>query len=221
MSLSQDVTVDLFVGFLLFVLWAVGAGLFTFIGPFNVTSNGYFGCWGALIATTLHMKKVFDTINHTEPPALKKAMSAVHHAAESVKAQLGGVLVCYAVVLAAALQPYCASIGAFSACGMLWESILAIIVSCVLLVFCVILLFGVHKMPENAVKALAFTMFALGFLEAFICTFRAPFVVTGNGFFGSWLGLACCLAVSVPMLPEWLKHLIHPEHGETAKVMPM
>ena len=77
----------------------------------------------------------------------------------------------------------------------------------------------------QAVKAMAFTMLALAFAEAFICTFRAPFTVTGNGFFGSWLGLVCAVAVSVPLLPDQLRQLIHPDHADgdatpAAKVVP-
>ena len=83
----------------------------------------------------------------------------------------------------------------------------------------------IQKLPDNAVKGLAFTMLGLGGLMAFVCTFRQPFNTTGNGYFGAWLGLVAAMAVSVPLLPDSLKNLIHPDHVDettatTAKVMP-
>jgi hypothetical protein len=39
---GTPVSLELFLAFVLFATWAVGAGIFTFVGPFTTTSNGYF-----------------------------------------------------------------------------------------------------------------------------------------------------------------------------------
>jgi len=232
-KVNKGVSVDLLLATILFCVWGVGAGIFTFQRPFVTTSNGYFACWGALISSGKHMQVCWVAVKSESPsPApLKRQLSMVKVAAKNVKAQIGALLVCYAVVLAASLQyveqtvTVSGSAGGYSYSAsakipMPWEATLALAVSSTLIVFGLILVLLIDKLPDLVVKVLAFTMFGLGFLEAFICTFRAPFVETGNGFFGSWLGLVCAVAVSVPMLPDCLKSFIAVETVASAKVMP-
>jgi uncharacterized integral membrane protein len=142
----------------------------------------------------------------------------LQNVAKSVKAQVGGLLVCYIVVLFSAIQSTGTPLAQLM--GTPWEATLAIIVSSLLIVEGLVLIVFIAKLSDNMVKVIAFTMFGLGFLEAFICTFRSPFNSTGNGYFASWLGLICAMAVSVPLLPAWLKNLIQPgdegDEGEQA-----
>ena len=94
-KIEKEVTVDLASATILFCLWAVGAGLFTFRDPFTVTSNGYFACWGALGAAGKHMQScwVASKGGGEAPPKLKASMSTVQAAAHNVKAQIGALLV--------------------------------------------------------------------------------------------------------------------------------
>jgi hypothetical protein len=39
------------VGLLLFAMWIPGAGILTFDGPYTVTGNAYFACWGAFLSS--------------------------------------------------------------------------------------------------------------------------------------------------------------------------
>ena len=304
---DKPCTVDLLVACILFILWAIGAGVFTFQGPFTVTSNvcasacsrlvfvvplplllylplpaptlthcaprvprfvraqGYFACWGALAASAMHMKSVWVSIpadkkadgDGSNPTPLKRSQTVkLQNVAKSAKAQVGALLVCNIVTLFAAVQGGSASISAAdisaatsglagalgasssaaaaaAAAGAAaagagvytpWENTLAIVVSCILLFEGLVLVVMIEKLPDNAVKGLAFTMLGLAGLMAFICTFRQPFNTTGNGYFGAWLGLVAAMAVSVPLLPEKLRNLIHPDGGDgdgKAKVVPM
>jgi uncharacterized membrane protein len=136
-------------------------------------------------------------------------------AAKDIKAQAGAMIVCEAVVLFSAVQ-YVGGTGnalldAITGTNS-WEAILGLVVSSLLICMGLALIFAKDKMSDKVLKGTAFVMVVIAFLEALICTFRRPFQTTGNGFFGSWFGLVCTLAVAVPLLPERLKNLMMPDN---------
>jgi len=49
---AGSITVESLLVLFLWVWWLVGASILTFEGPFTIASNGYFGCWAALVIAT-------------------------------------------------------------------------------------------------------------------------------------------------------------------------
>ena len=51
-----------------------------------------------------------------------------------------------------------------------------------------------HKLAKRPPPDRTMLCWSLDALPAGVLTFRGPFVATGNGYFGTWLGFACALA---------------------------
>jgi len=185
-----DVSLKMFLGFFLFAWWAVAAGILTFQGPFLTTSNGYFGCWGSLAAAGMYFAE-------TMPKPPESATGAA-----KAKGPVAGLLVSSVVVLCADIQGY----------GILlkisWEPIIALVAAIIGILWAIVILAAEAKLPPMAKKVGSFCVLGLSVFEAFICTFRFPFLVTGNGYFGSWMMAICSLGASIPFLPDGLKNMI-------------
>ena len=84
-----------FVAVLLFLLWAAGAGICTFKGPFNTacghSANGYFACWICFVASCVYLFETVPAVEHF-----------AHETIQSRGTSLGGVLVTSLVVVAQA-----------------------------------------------------------------------------------------------------------------------
>ena len=165
------------IGVFLVVWWIPGAGVLTFVGPFVVTSNGYFGAWAGLLASLWLL-----SLASSESPLTRRLEAA----GRSGTARLL-LLACAVVVLIAS----CASAATA-------EGALGIAVAAVTIVF--VVMYGVllqscaEKCSAAIRRAAALLLLALWVVAAGVLTFRGPFVATGNGYFGTWLGFACALA---------------------------
>jgi hypothetical protein len=49
----QNILVNKIIALFFMGWWVAGAGIFTFYGPFMITGNGYFGSWGACMASII------------------------------------------------------------------------------------------------------------------------------------------------------------------------
>ena len=153
---------------LFLVVWGfIGACALTFGGPFEITGNGYFGAWGIVIFSTLGLGVSADDVKG---------------AVGGMGAMFGFLVSSLIVIIAIASEGFDHYKG---------ELIYAIIVACIT----VLVLGGLIMMQHgnggepHMLALLIHTLFAiLWIILACLVTFRGPFQITGNGYFGAWGG---------------------------------
>lgn len=62
-----------YIGYFLVLHWVFGAGVLTFDKPFTVTGNGYFACWGSVLASLMF---ALEAGQHALPVPVRKPPSA-------------------------------------------------------------------------------------------------------------------------------------------------
>jgi len=168
-----EINVTTLLALFLLLWWGVAVTVLTFQRPFNVTGNGYFATWAGGLSA---LGGIGSTL-----PKLK----------ESARAAFGfllGLLVCALTV------GFELAVGDINISQNAMGVILGLIVS-VLAFFVVmnLILLDIYGSPAeaNVRRALLVTVFILWGGTAAWLTFTGPFVVTGNGYFGLWIGLYC------------------------------
>jgi len=143
-----------------------GAVALTFWGAFQTTGNGYFACWALVIFSAMLVGVDEETL-------------AEGTAGDS---SLVGFLISSIVVLIAII-PYLNTNEP--------ETIYAITLACLTIVLTGVLL-AMERAGKNGSGWVQFGFLAvfsiMWIVLAFLLTFRGPFLVTGNGYFGSWAG---------------------------------
>ena len=159
---------------LLLSVWSfVGACFLTFDKPFNLTSNGYFAAWTVVFGSAMA-----NGLTAGVAGGHLKGMGAIN-----------GLLVSSLVVLLASIRPVADNATNYN------EALYAMVLSCVTFVIFGMLVFMDNRGKEMCAKQYfgmlgIFTIFWI--VMACFVTFRGPFDVTGNGYFGSWAGSATC-----------------------------
>lgn len=160
--------VGMFNSYFLFLWCFVGACIFTFAGPFQVTSNGYFSAWGMAMFSVMGVGVSANQMSQSV----------------SGMGSLLGLLACSIIVLIAAIEPI-----------QNWyyrnESIYALTLACVSILVAGGFWFKDRNSEggKDMVKFFVLGFFAICWIvEACLVTFRGPFRETGNGYFGSWGG---------------------------------
>jgi len=171
-------TIDLLLSSLLFMWLTVGAMVLTTMedGGFTTTSNGYFACWAGSFTSIGNLGVSRDTAG----AHLEKTGPAF------------GLMIASIVVLIAALPEFQNRL----------MILYAFIVALVSVVFsAVFLLFGEKidaKCSGKLGDALKLVVLLAWIVEAMWTTFPSgsPFYTTGNGYFGSWLGVVTATQLS-------------------------
>lgn len=141
----------------------------TFSGPFELTGNGYFASWGMAIASSM----------------------TVGVSRMNVKENLSGFTGSIIGLLACAIVVICDLADEFGARHD-GESIYAMIVSCLTVVVVAYYFYTQYTTQETGgqLAFIVLTAFAvLWVVLASLVTFRGPFFITGNGYFGAWAGV--------------------------------
>lgn len=149
------------------------------IGPFVVTSNGWFGAWGGLLATLKWSIGLENSFYNDQSDGQK---------------QLYNIATCSVVLLLASIPPITQKWPNYSGAGLSIAGAAFTIVACAYL-----LTFGYSEVPRNMMKITVILLFILWAVVAGITTFHGPFLITNNGFISAWLG---CLSALNLMLTE-------------------
>jgi heme/copper-type cytochrome/quinol oxidase subunit 4 len=161
-----------YLNILCFLYSMIGACFLTFKEPLTVTGNGYFAAWTVAYASALTIG-----MNTDEVGTFVKELGSVM-----------GLLISSVVVIIACAPPIRDDVPNQS--EAIYAMILAIVTAVIILGFMMMDMWKDWKMP-NMMNYLVYGVLAgCWIIEACLVTFRGPFVVTGNGYFGSWAGAA-------------------------------
>ena len=154
--------------YFLFIWSFIGACFMTFEnGPFTLSGNGYFSSWGCAVFSGM--------------AACEKAESIMY---------LLRFLAASFVVMIAMIFEISDNVGVYKG-----EKIFALIVACATILGACILTFRQWwKGSRGCLDPHILCTFALlWIISASIVTFRGPFKVMGNGYFGSWAAVIFCV----------------------------
>ncbi len=155
-----------------FIYSFIGACFLTFKEPLTMTGNGYFAAWTVAYASALTVGMNTDDVG-----SFIKNLGSVM-----------GLLVSSVVVIIACAPPIRDEDPYKS--EAIYASILAIVTVVIILGFMMLDMWKNWKLP-NMMNYLVYGILAgCWIIEACLVTFRGPFVITGNGYFGSWAGAA-------------------------------
>jgi len=168
----------------LFVWWLIAACITTFGGPFLVTSNGYFAAWLGFICSMMDMG--------LSAASAKTAM-------DTNAGPLFG-LMAFSLVVLIATATYLNLFPSGTVIPNKGETIYGLVVA----VLSLLMAASLHareragKPARPKVQLIVLLWFSLKWVfAACVLTFRGPFTVTSNGYFGAWAGLICCVAAAV------------------------
>lgn len=171
---TGEVTVGYFLACFNLAWWTIAAGIITFENPFTSTGNGYFATWTGFVFSVLGLgvsaTKMIGAASRSGPLLLLGAASTVvvFASPRSMDHDIHKGNANYAMLVA------------------------------VLTVIAVIsFLFMAHTGRQDVYAKLRFPVLlalsALWLIEACLVTFRGPFTLTGNGYFGSWAATILCV----------------------------
>lgn len=156
----------------LFVWWGVAVGICTFDSPFTLTGNGYFSLWAGFIASLVGLGASYT--NQMVSAARGKHGSLLGLGAASI------VMICALSIPDPA--PFTSG-AAFEG-----ESLYGLVLACLTLPVC---LFFALVSSAAVVEQVVLGLYAVAWcVMAGFVTFKGPFTVTSNGYFGAWAGAA-------------------------------
>jgi len=141
----------------LLIWWIFGTGIITFHAPFVVTSNGWFGAWGGLIATIKWCIGLKNSLYNDKPEGLK---------------QLINIGICSVILLFASIPALTQKWENYAGAGF------AIAGAAITIIACAYLITMYSDIPRNMMKITVVLLFVLWACVAGVCTFHGPFLIT-------------------------------------------
>ena len=169
---NKSSTIGHHLNILCFLYSFIGACFLTFKEPFLATSNGYFAAWTTVYASALALGMNADEIGST----IKNLGSVM------------GLLISSIVVIIACVPPIRDDDPHDN--EAMYATILAALTAVIILGSIMLGKTNYAKMPAMWNYLLYGILAVCWIIEAALVTFRGPFVITGNGYFGSWAGAA-------------------------------
>jgi hypothetical protein len=166
----------------LFAIWAAGAFVSTFVGPYTLPAegNGYFASWAAY-AACLFLLDGSLSWNSVQVEETASQVAGTHAEllvlfSASINVIVAGSMTCYNSSDCTSYNGWAVSAG---------------VVSCfVSLSLLVLRFFHVKPQKLDWLMQLASIFLLAWWIGGFGCfTYHLPFSLTGNGFYGSWLSL--------------------------------
>jgi len=130
--------------------WILGTGIITFKGPFVTTSNGWFGAWGGLLATTKWAIGLKKELYNDKPQGLK---------------QLYNISICSVILLFASIPPLTQKWEHYGGAGF---SIAGAVLT---LIGCIYLITMYNDIPRTMMKITVLLLFVLWACIAGVTTF--------------------------------------------------
>ena len=132
------------------------------IAPFVVTSNGWFGAWGGLIATVKWSIGLKNSLYNDKPEGLK---------------QLINIAICSVILLFASIPPIINKWENYTGAGF------AIAGAAITLICCAYMITMYSDVARNVMKITSVILFVLWACIAGVTTFHGPFLITSTYFF--------------------------------------
>ncbi|KAL3782982.1 hypothetical protein HJC23_003138 [Cyclotella cryptica] len=144
--------------------------VFTFIGPFVETSNGWFAAWGGFFAT-LHWCLGIDTSTFNDLSEGRRYIKFLQFWSF--------------ILIFASITPLRYKYTGYGGAGF------AIAAGALTLIACMYVISLYDELSREVMRMTMMLLFLLWACVAGVCTFYGPFLLLGNGYFACWIGCFC------------------------------
>jgi len=175
---------DMFKGFVAYLaivmvlLWGFGVAILTFAEPFISTGNGYFATWGAAIISVYFAQISFEKFNALLGKTFTNALSGTVERRVMMLIMIFSFVFAYACVTNKTQGGFSSQEKWGFACGMTSGGLIV--------VYMLLKAFTNMVHGNTIIKYISYILVTMWLFGVGVCTFEAPFLGTGNGYFTAW-----------------------------------
>lgn len=186
-SVVKNPQVSVYTNYFVFAWCFIGACVMTFgDGPFTVTSNGYFAAWGMAISAVLGLGK----------------NATISDVRDNVSSLMGHLVASIIVVIAVSSEGFD---------NWKSEAVYGLVLALCSVLLVILYHFQLIKQGDDTDGGISanvtlpfFAILSLCWIvSACLMTFRGPFNLTGNGYFGVWGGAVTAIYCAVAAKRDW------------------
>lgn len=163
------------------LLWGFAVAVCTFSEPFNTTGNGYFATWGAAIISVYFAQISFEKFNALLGKTFTNALSGTIER----RVMMMTMILSFVFAFSALTNKQNEFPTRFTsqekwgfACGMTSGGLIV--------VYMLLKAFTNMVTGNTIIKYISYLLVVLWLFGVGVCTFDAPFITTGNGYFTAW-----------------------------------